>query len=120
MKRLLLIAIALLLAAFGLVTFLDWAGEHPPTHYLSDLRHQVISARPPAVRHGIRVAIRPRQYAIYYLHPRHLRLWLAAALDAAREAGLLPADTLVVRPDHIGTWMLATGEKPQLYQAGDR
>lgn len=120
MKRFLLAAILLLLVAFGLTAFLDWAGERPPTHYLSDLRTQVISARPPAVRHGNLVTIRPQLFAIDYQSPRHLRLVLAAALDAAREAGLLHADTLVVLPDHIGTWLLATGEKPQLYQARDR
>lgn len=120
MKRLLLIALVLLLAGFGLIAFLDWSRERPTTHYLSDLRVQVISPRPPSVRHGNLLTLRPQLFAIDYQSPAHLRLVLAAALDAARNAKLLDADTLVVLPDHIGTWLLATGEKPEFYRARDR
>ena len=121
MKRTLLIsAVLLLLAAAGLLTFLDWARERPAFHYLSDLRTQVISPPPPSVRHGNLLTIRPQLYAIDYQSPAHLRLVLAAALDAARDAGLLNAETLVVLPDHLGTWLLATGEKPEFYRARDR
>ncbi len=35
----------------------------------------------------------------------------------ARDFGLLNARTVVVLPEHIGTWLFASGEKDQLYQA---
>lgn len=120
MKRLLLILAVLLLAGAGLLTFLDWADERPATHYLSDLRVQVISPPPPSVRHGNLVTLRPQLFALDYQSPARLRLVLAAALKAARDAGLLNPETLVVLPDHIGTWLLATGEKPEFYRARDR
>ena len=121
MKRTLLISAALLLlAGAGLLIFLDWAKERPTIHYLSDLRTQVISPPPPSVRHGNLLTIRPQLFPFDYQSPTHLRLVLAAALDAARDAGLLNAQTLVVLPDHIGTWLLATGEKPEFYRARDR
>lgn len=121
MKRTLLISAALLLlAGAALLSFLDWAKERPTIHYLSDLRTQVISPPPPAVRHGNLLTIRPQLFPLDYQSPAHLRLVLAAALDAARDAGLLNAQTLVVLPDHIGTWLLATGEKPEFYRARDR
>lgn len=121
MKRTLLISAALLLlAGAGLLIFLDWAKERPTIHYLSDLRTQVISPPPPSVRHGNLLTIRPQLFPFDYQSPTHLRLVLAAALDAARNAGLLNAQTLVVLPDHIGTWLLATGEKPEFYRARDR
>lgn len=120
MKRILVIVIALLLAGFGLVAFLEWAEQRPSTHYLSDLRTQLISPQPPSVRHGNLVTIRPQLFPLDYQSAAHLRLVLAAALDAARQAGLLNAQTLVVLPDHIGTWLLATGEKPEFYRARDR
>lgn len=121
MKRTLLISAALLLlAGAALLSFLDWAKERPTIHYLSDLRTQVISPPPPAVRHGNLLTIRPQLFPLDYQSPAHLRLVLAAALDAARDAGLLNPQTLVVLPDHIGTWLLATGEKPEFYRARDR
>ena len=121
MKRTLLISAALLLlAGAGLLIFLDWAKERPTIHYLSDLRTQVISPPPPSVRHGNLLTIRPQLFPFDYQSPTHLRLVLASALDAARDAGLLNAQTLVVLPDHIGTWLLATGEKPEFYRARDR
>ena len=121
MKRTLLISAALLLlAGAGLLIFLDWAKERPTIHYLSDLRTQVISPPPPSVRHGNLLTIRPQLFPFDYQSPAHLRLVLAAALDAARDAGLLNPQTLVVLPDHIGTWLLATGEKPEFYRARDR
>lgn len=120
MKRLLLTLIFLLAAGFGVLTFLNWAEKRPATHYLSDLRVQIISPRPPSVRHGNLLTIRPQLFALDYQSAAHLRLVLAAALDAARAADLLDRETLVVLPDHIGTWLLATGEKPEFYRARDR
>ncbi|MFM0874850.1 hypothetical protein QU886_28205, partial [Klebsiella pneumoniae] len=48
------------------------------------------------------------------------RLKLAAYLDHAREQGMLNERTVVVLPEHIGTWLLAVGEKEELYHAAER
>ena len=45
---------------------------------------------------------------------------LAAYLDHARDQGLLNERTVVVLPEHIGTWLLAVGEKQELYHANER
>jgi hypothetical protein len=120
MKLRLSLFVLLLLTLAGLTLFLTWAGQRPPSHYLSDLRSQVIdSPRPPGARANL-LLIRPQLYPADYQHPQRLRLKLAAALDRARQAGLLQAGTLVALPEHIGTWLLARDEKAEFYQARTR
>jgi hypothetical protein len=120
MRKLLIFLLVLLLAGAALIVFLGWAEQRPRVHYLSDLRSELISEPPPQGVHGNLLAIRPQLFPLDYQSPAHLRLKLAAALDHARTGGLLNRKTLVVLPEHIGTWLLATGEKAEFYRARDR
>src|SRR3990167_10561239 len=120
MKRKLSILLIALLAGSCLVAFLIWAERRPAAHYLSDLRSSISSEPAPAQTRGNLLLIRPQLYPMDYQSPAHLRLKLAAALDNARTAGLLGPDTLVALPEHIGTWLLARGEKVEFYQARSR
>ena len=120
MKRTVSLIALLLLAIAGLVSFLIWAERRPPSHYLSDLRTQVISSpRPPQIQ-GNLLLLRPQLYPSDFQSTAQLRRKLAAALDQAQQAGLLTPDTLVALPEHIGTWLLARGEKAEFYQARTR
>jgi hypothetical protein len=103
-----------------LTAFLIWAERRPDAHYLSDLRSTIISEPAPAQARGNLLLIRPQLYPLDYQSPAHLRLKLAAALDNARQAGLLGPGTLVALPEHIGTWLLARGEKTEFYRALNR
>ncbi|MGH8353944.1 MAG: hydrolase [Pseudomonas sp.] len=120
MMRRLSIFLALSLVAGCLAAFLIWAERRPAAHYLSDLRSEISGEPAPAETLGNLLLIRPQLYPLDYQSPAHLRLKLAAALDRAREAGLLGPGTLVALPDHIGTWLLARGEKVEFYQARSR
>lgn len=120
MIRKLSILLVTLIVAGCLLAFLIWAERRPDAHYLSDLRSAISSEPAPAQARGNLLLIRPQLYPMDYQSPAHLRLKLAAALDKAREAGLLGPDTLVALPEHIGTWLLARGEKVEFYQARSR
>jgi predicted amidohydrolase len=52
-----------------------------------------------------------------YQSLERLHLKLAAYLQNARDQGLINDKTIVVLPEHIGTWLMLTGEKNEVYQA---
>jgi hypothetical protein len=116
-----LFGLALLLSLLGaLLAFLAWAAERPSARYLSDLRSEIISAPAPAPDSANLILLRPQLYPLDYQSPAHLRLKLVAALDKAREAGLLGEQTLVALPEHTGTWLLARDQKVEFYKARSR
>ena len=96
-----------------------WAQQREVGHYLSDLRIELTLND--GVNHdrgnllGIEPDLSPRDYQSLDL----VRLKLAAYLDKARDAGLLNDKTIVVLPEHIGTWLVFRGEKNELYQAAN-
>lgn len=64
---------------------------------------------------GIEPDLSPRDYQSLAL----VHLKLAAYLNSARDAGLVNGKTVVVLPEHIGSWLMFRGEKNQLYQAAN-
>lgn len=106
------LALAGLIAAYG-----AWSQQRPVGHYLSDLRSQIVGEQPPPKGRGNLLAIEPTLTPHDYQDVARLRLKLAAHLQQARQAGLLTPRTLVVLPEHIGSGLLLTGEKREVYQA---
>ena len=96
-----------------------WTQQREVGHYLSDLRVELaINDGVDAGRGnllGIEPELSPRDFQSVPL----VRLKLAAYLDAARDAGLLNDKTIVVLPEHIGTWLMFRGERNELYQAAN-
>ena len=94
-----------------------WTADRPVGHYLSDLRIKL------AVDQGIRadrgnlLGIQPELFPTDYQSPQRLHRKLAAYLQHARDQGLLNDKTIVVLPEHVGTWLMLSGEKDELYQA---
>ena len=113
----LLLALALLV---GLGSYAHWIEQRPSGHYLSDLRSQVALDIGQPDRHGNLLGIQPELFAADYQRLARLRLKLAAYLDHARERGMLNERTIVVLPEHTGTWLLAVGEKEEFYRATER
>ncbi|BAN47766.1 hypothetical protein [Metapseudomonas resinovorans] len=116
MRKLLTPLIAALLVSC-LTAYAVWTGERPRAHYLSDLRASLASDVGTAGSGGNLLAIRPALYPSDYRDPDLLHMKLAAALDQARDQGLLTERTVVALPDHIGTWLLLQNEKQDLYKA---
>ncbi|MCA5968059.1 carbon-nitrogen hydrolase family protein [Pseudomonas sp. P129] len=116
MRKLFAICLVLLSVA-SLVSYAIWTDQRPAGHYLSDLRIRLaINEGQPGER-GNLLGIEPELFPTDYQNTERLHRKLAAYLQQARDKGLINPRTVVVLPEHIGTWLFASGEKDQLYQA---
>lgn len=116
MRKLFALAFTLALVA-ALAAYLVWTQERPVAHYLSDLRITLaVNEGEPADR-GNLLGIQPELFPADYQSLERLHLKLSAYLQKARDQGLINAKTVVVLPEHIGTWLMLSGEKNELYQA---
>ncbi|WP_213877372.1 carbon-nitrogen hydrolase family protein [Pseudomonas sp. dw_358] len=111
----LLLAAALAAGSYGL-----WSRERPAGHYLSDLRVQLALNEGIPGERGNLLGVQPELFSGDYRSRHRLHLKLAAYLQQARQQGLLGPRTVVVLPEHIGTWLWAMGEKQELYDASQR
>lgn len=116
MRKFLYLLFTLALIA-ALITYALWTTDRPTGHYLSDLRiNLAVDQGTPADR-GNLLGIQPELFPTDYQSPERLHRKLAAYLQTARALGFLNAKTVVVLPEHIGTWLMVGGEKDELYQA---
>ncbi|MCF5655429.1 carbon-nitrogen hydrolase family protein [Pseudomonas poae] len=116
MRKLLALTVTMALVA-ALTAYLVWTQDRPVAHYLSDLRINVaVNQGQPADR-GNLLGIQPELFPADYQSLERLHLKLAAYLQKARDEGLINDKTIVVMPEHIGTWLMLVGEKNELYQA---
>lgn len=119
MRKLLASALALVMIA-ALCGYGFWTQQRPEGHYLSDLRIELALNQGSPGERGNLLGIEPLLYPSDYQNLQRLRLKLAAYLQQAREQGLVNPRTVVVLPEHIGTWLWARGEKNELYQVTQR
>ncbi|WP_338477824.1 carbon-nitrogen hydrolase family protein [Pseudomonas trivialis] len=116
MRKLLALTVTMALVA-ALTAYLVWTQDRPVAHYLSDLRINVaVNQGQPADR-GNLLGIQPELFPADYQSVERLHLKLAAYLQKARDQGFINDKTIVVMPEHIGTWLMLGGEKNELYQA---
>jgi predicted amidohydrolase len=116
MRKLLVLTVTMALVA-AIAAYLVWTQERPVAHYLSDLRITLaVNEGQPADR-GNLLGIQPELFPADYQSLERLHLKLAAYLQKARDQGLINEKTIVVLPEHIGTWLMLGGEKNELYQA---
>lgn len=115
MRKLLLGALALVLIAL-LCGYGLWTEQRPAGHYLSDLRIELALNQGVPADNGNLLGIEPLLYPGDYQNLTLLHRKLAAYLEQARTQGLIGPRTIVVLPEHIGTWLWARGEKKELYQ----
>ncbi|WP_249672782.1 nitrilase-related carbon-nitrogen hydrolase [Pseudomonas abieticivorans] len=115
--RTLLISIASLVLLVALGSYALWTTQRPAGLYLSDLRIKVAVNEGVPAGNGNLLGIQPELYPADYQSLYRLHRKLGAYLQGARDLGLLNAKTVVVLPEHIGTWLWARGEKDELYQA---
>lgn len=116
MRKLLYFTFTLALIA-TITSYALWTRERPIGHYLSDLRIQLAVDQGTPADHGNLLGIQPELFPTDYQSPERLHRKLAAYLQQARDQGLLNEKTVVVLPEHIGTWLMVSGEKNELYQA---
>lgn len=108
--------LVLLLGAAG--SYIYWAQQRPEVGIvLTDLRSQISVNQGQPSERGNLLGIQPLLYASDYQSRESLHLKLAAYLDKARSEGLLSSKTVAILPEHIGTWLVAAGEKPEFYKS---
>ncbi|WP_064117722.1 carbon-nitrogen hydrolase family protein [Pseudomonas fluorescens] len=116
MRKLLYLFFSMALVAV-LTTYAMWAADRPAGHYLSDLRIKLaVDEGTPADR-GNLLGIQPELFPTDYQSSERLHRKLAAYLQQAQDQGLLNDKTVVVLPENVGTWLMLSGEKDELYQA---
>ncbi|UVJ42658.1 carbon-nitrogen hydrolase family protein [Pseudomonas sp. LS1212] len=118
--RRILISLVALLAIAALCSYALWTAHRPTGHYLSDLRIQVALDEGVPADRGNLLGIEPELFPGDYQSLTRLHRKLAAYFEQARTKGLLNAKTIVVLPEHVGTWLWASGEKDELYRATQR
>lgn len=113
-----LVALTFIMALVAAVSaYLMWTRDRPVGHYLSDLRiNLAVDEGVPADR-GNLLGVQPELFPADYQSLERLHLKLAAYLKKARDQGLINSKTVVVLPEHVGTWLMVSGEKNELYQA---
>ncbi|MBK5542372.1 carbon-nitrogen hydrolase family protein [Pseudomonas sp. TH05] len=116
MRKLLYLTASMALIA-ALTSYAIWTRERPVGHYLSDLRINLAVDQGQPADHGNLLGIQPELFPTDYQSPERLHRKLAAYLQQARDKGLLNEKTIVVLPEHVGTWLMVSGEKNELYQA---
>ena len=108
-----------LLVVALLIAYAAWIQWRPASHFLSDLRSSLAFSQGSDQGRGNLLGIQPELYRADYRSALHLHRKLAAYLDKAKEEGLLNPKTVVVLPEHIGTWLVAVGEKREVFAARD-
>lgn len=116
MRKLLYLTFSMALIA-ALTTYAMWAADRPVGHYLSDLRIDLVIDQGTPADRGNLLGIQPELFPTDYQSPERLHRKLAAYLQKAQDQGLLNEKTIVVLPEHVGTWLMVSGEKDELYQA---
>ena len=116
MRKLLYFTLSMALIA-ALTSYAIWTRERPVGHYLSDLRIDLAVDQGVPADHGNLLGIQPELFPTDYQSTERLHRKLAAYLQHARDNGLLNDKTIVVLPEHVGTWLMVSGEKNELYQA---
>ncbi|MET0613282.1 MAG: carbon-nitrogen hydrolase family protein [Pseudomonas caspiana] len=116
MRTFFTIAIGFVLTA-ALVGYGFWTEQRPVGHYLSDLRIKLVVDEGQPSERGNLLGIQPELFPADYQSTQRLHRKLAAYLQQAREQGLINSRTIVVLPEHVGTWLVASGEKNEVYRA---
>lgn len=116
MRKLLYLTFSMAFIA-ALTTYAMWAADRPVGHYLSDLRINLAVDQGTSADRGNLLGIQPELFPTDYQSPERLHRKLAAYLQKAQDQGLLNEKTIVVLPEHVGTWLMVSGEKDELYQA---
>lgn len=109
---LLLLAVCTLAGGYA-----HWAAKRSASHYLSDLRIILAANQGTPSERGNLLGVQAELFAPDYQDVGRLRLKLEAYLQKARALGLITPRTVVVLPEHIGTWLWLRGEKREFYQA---
>ncbi|WP_162139663.1 nitrilase-related carbon-nitrogen hydrolase [Kordiimonas gwangyangensis] len=113
-KTLVLLAVTMV-AAF----YLFWPGFKPDLSATPSLYMKVSASFGTDQGRGNVVGIEPYMEPLDYATPARFEAKLAGYLEIAAHQGWIGENTIVLLPEHIGTWLLAMGQKSRVYEAKD-
>ncbi|TNE66939.1 MAG: hypothetical protein EP335_02705 [Alphaproteobacteria bacterium] len=113
-KKLITLAVAVA-AAF----YLFWPGFSPDLSTPRSLHLKNIESFGANRGAGNVVGIEPFMEPADYATADRFRAKLAGYFEAARDKGWFGDNTVVLLPEHLGTWLLAAGSKSRVLDAGD-
>lgn len=105
---------ALLLA--GAYALWQRSGRRLPPH-APDLRLEHLASFGADSGRGNLLGVQPHLTPLDYAAPQRFRAKLEGYLAAAQAQGWITPRTVVVFPEHLGTWLVALGERRGLYAA---
>ena len=109
-----LISLAVLI---GAAFYMFWPGftpdfSNPPSLYLHHTKSYGTNTGA-----GNVIGIEPYMEPLDYATPDRFKQKLTGYFDAAMENGWIGADTIILLPEHLGTWLMATRQKSRVYNA---
>jgi hypothetical protein len=113
-KKLLFLTVTVV-AAF----YIFWPGLAPDLSSPPNLHMRVSASYGSDSGGGNVVGIEPFMEQLDYATPERFEAKLAGYLDIAKNEGWLGENTIVLLPEHIGTWLVATNQKSRVYNAAD-
>ena len=112
---LIIVISALVLMGWAYCSWCD-SGRHVPLAApelnLDELKHFAAGSCGSRV-----VLIQPWMKSIDYSSEAHFREKIFGYIKAGTRQGLIPAGSVIVFPEHIGTWLVAAGEKKSVIEA---
>lgn len=111
-KKLMVLAV-LIVAAF----YLFWPGLTPDLSKSPSLYLNHSNSYGTNTGDGNVVGIEPYMDPLDYATPTRFKKKLTGYFDAARESGWIQAGTIVLLPEHLGTWLMAANQKTRVYEA---
>ncbi len=109
-----LIALAVLMAAG---VYLFWPGLAPDLGEPPVLHLKIKASYGTDTGHGNVVGIEPYMEPLDYATPARFQAKLDGYLLEAQKHGWLKEGTIVLLPEHIGTWLIATDQGSRVYDA---
>ena len=112
-KKTLIFLAVILITAF----YLFWPGLAPDLSSPPALHIKVSASYGRDTGRGNVVGIEPYMEQLDYATPERFEAKLAGYLDVAASKGWLREGTIVLLPEHIGTWLLASGQGSRVLDA---
>lgn len=108
-----------LVALLGATFYLFWPGLSPDLSESIDSRIGISDSFGVDTGAGNVVGIEPYMVPLDYASKERFQAKLDAYLAAADREGWLKQDTVVLLPEHIGTWLMAVDQGSRVYNAAD-
>lgn len=118
LKRYIVLISVFLLAVIAM-SYWPFSGMMPSDYLPVTLEPIGVSVYGDDHGHGNLLAVQPWMSPYSYANERWFTMAMDQYLSQAQRQGLLSSKTIVIFPEYIGTWLVAAGERRQVYTSPD-